>query len=148
MIVRIRPAALRPARLIGALALALVVLAGCSGDDGDGEATDPAGETSSETSDTASPTESATSEPTEAEEPKEPQCADVWVDGGKLPGGYQDCYDGDKRIKANGRYCEFGKPLVTHESRFWAVPGGLIHEVDGKLLDDAKYRDSLMKCSG
>ena len=121
------------------------LLAGCSGDDPDSTATDPAGETSSAT---ASPTESATSEPTESEEPKEPQCADVWVDGAKLPGGYQDCYEGDQRVKADGRYCEFGKPLITYDNSFWAVPGGIIHEVEGKLLDDAGYRDSLHKCSG
>ena len=72
----------------------------------------------------------------------------MWVDGAKLPGGYQDCYDGDKRVKADGRYCEFGKPLVTYDSQFWAVPGGIIYKVEGKLLDDAKYVDSLHKCSG
>jgi len=133
-------------RLVGALAFVSIALVGCGGDD-DSTATDPvAGDTTS--APTASPTESATSEPTEVEEPKEPQCADVWVVDGKLPGGYQDCYDGDKRVKANGRYCEFGKPLVTYESRFWGVPGGVIHEVDGKLLDDAKYRDALLKCGG
>lgn len=140
-------AGLGPVRLLGALALvvAVTLLAGCSGDDPDSTATDPAGETSSAT---ASPMESATSEPAESEKPKEPQCADVWVDGAKLPGGYQDCYDGDQRVKADGRYCEFGKPLITYESSFWAVPGGIIHEVEGKLLDDAKYVDSLHKCSG
>lgn len=136
-------------RLVGALALVTIAsfgMVGC-GDDDDSTATDPAaGDTTS--APTESPTESATSEPTESEEPKRPQCADVWVADGKLPGGYQDCYDGDKRVKANGRYCEFGKPLITHESRFWAVPGGVIHEVDGKLLDDAKYRDALLKCGG
>ena len=135
-------------RSLGALALVAVIglgAAGCSGD-GDNTATDPAaGDTSSEP--TASPTESATSEPTE-EAPKEPQCTDVWVAGAKLKGGYDGCYDGDKRIKPDGRYCEFGKPLIVHDMRFWAVPGGVVHEVEGKLLDDAKYRDALMKCGG
>ncbi len=42
----------------------------------------------------------------------------MWVDGAKLPGGYQDCYDGDVRVKADGRYCEFGKPLITYDDSF------------------------------
>ena len=138
------------ARVVGALALVVVTLAGCGGDEGEGTATDPAAQTSSAS---VAPTEStseasASEDPEEPKEPKEPQCAEVWVDGAKLPGGYQDCYDADKRVKADGRYCEFGRPLVTYAGRFWAVPGGLIHEVDGKLLDDAKYRDSLRKCGG
>ena len=138
-------AGLGSVRWVGALALVVVALAGCGGDDPDGTATDPAGATSSAT---ASPTESASEAPVESEKPKEPQCADVWVEGAKLPGNYQDCYEGDQRVKADGRYCEFGKPLITYDSSFWAVPGGIVHEVDGELLDDAKYRDSLHKCSG
>lgn len=134
-----------PVSLLAAFLLPLALLVGC-GSDGDDNATDPA---PAPTSASATPSESMPTEsPTSSEPPKGPVCDEVWVDGGKLPGGYQDCYADDKRVKANGRYCEFGKTLVTHQDRFWAVPGGRISEVSGKLLADAGYRDALAKCSG
>jgi hypothetical protein len=146
MTTRRAPALRRPAGVLVALALALVTLAGC-GDD-DTSATDAGSDptTSASTpSESATPTESATAEP----EPAGPSCDEVWVDGAKLPGGYQDCYAADgKRMKANGRYCEFGKPLVTYADSFWAVPGGPVHEVEGALLDDPDYTQALRKCSG
>jgi len=132
------------------LAFVLVALSGCGGDDGS-TVTDPGSDpstTETTTQATPSASESATATPSESEKPKGPRCADVWVDGAKLPGGYQDCYDGDQRVKADGRYCEFGKMLITHDNRFWAVPAGPIHEVPAKLLDDAGYRDALRKCGG
>jgi hypothetical protein len=132
----------RPASVLVALAFVLVTLAGCGGDDGD-TVSDPGDEPA-----TSEASQTATASATKPAKPKGPQCADVWVAGAKLPGGYQDCYDGDRRVKADGRYCEFGKTLVTYADRFWAVPGGPIHEVPGKLLDDAHYRDALAKCSG
>ena len=110
----------RAPRVRGVLAAALFVLvtllAGCGDDDGT-TATDPGSEPT--VSDTASATASdvADESPTESETPKAPQCADVWVDGAKLPGGYQDCYDGDARVKADGRYCEFGKMLITYDDQ-------------------------------
>ena len=128
------------------LAFALVALSGCGGDDGSA-VTDPS-TTETTTEATPSPSESATPSPSESANPKEPQCTDVWVEESKLPGGYQDCYDGDQRVKADGRYCEFGKMLITYDNGFWAVPAGPIHEVPGKLLDDAHYRQALMQCSG
>ena len=133
----------RSAGVLVALAFVLVTLAGCGGDDGD-TVSDP-GDDPAAASETATATESPSEKP---EKPKGPQCTDVWVEAAKLPGAYQDCYDGDRRVKADGRYCEFGKTLVTYDNRFWAVPGGPIHEVPGKLLDDAHYRDALAKCSG
>ena len=68
-----------------------------------------------------------------AESPRSRSAPTCGSEGAKLPGGYQDCYDGDHRVKADGRYCEFGKPLITYENSFWAVPGGAITEVEGKL---------------
>lgn len=127
--------------LLAALLLPVALLAGCGGDDGDAAATDPAPAPSSST---ATPTES----PSASETPQGRLCDEVWVAGAKLPGGYQSCYLDDKRVKANGRYCEFGKSLITYDGRFWAVPGGPIHEVPGKLLDDTNYRDALASCSG
>ncbi|MGI8646532.1 MAG: hypothetical protein ACR2JD_09475 [Nocardioides sp.] len=132
------------------LAFVLVALAGCGGDDGS-TVTDPGSDpstTETTTEATPSASDSATASPSESATPKGPQCADMWVDEAKLPGGYQDCYDGDQRVKADGRYCEFGKKLITYDNRFWAVPAGPIHEVSGKLLDDVDYRDALMKCGG
>lgn len=131
--------------LLAALLLPLALLAGCGSDDGDDSATDPAAPTSA----TATPTESTPTEsPSASETPRGRICDEVWVADAKLPGGYQSCYQDDRRIKANGRYCEFGKSLITYDGRFWAVPGGPIQEVSGKLLDDADYRDALASCSG
>lgn len=131
------------------MVFALTSLTACGADD-DEVAADPGNEPSASavpTSDGAMPSESATPSEKPAKS-KKPLCDDVWVDGAKLPGGYQDCYDADgKRIKADGRYCEFGKPLVTYQSNFWAVPGGPIFEVETDLLDDKQYRKSLELCS-
>lgn len=153
---RLPTAQLRPVGLATAVILALASVTAC-GTDGDAVVSDAGDEPTASavpTSDSATPTES-TSTPDESasatpsEKLKKPQCDSVWVDGAKLPGGYQACFDAEgKRVKADGRYCEFGKPLVTYQSQFWAVPGGPIFEVDGALLDDDHYRDSLKKCSG
>lgn len=129
--------------LLAALLPALLLLGGC-GDDSSKSA-DEATDTAS-----ATPSESPSSEPTTAEpsdSQPEPQCADVWQDGAKLPGGYEGCYEGERRVKPNGRYCEFGKPLYTYADEFYSVPGGRIHQGTKPLKDDPGYQDAIAKCS-
>lgn len=130
----------RTAALLAPLVLTGALLAGCGGDEGS-TATDPSAPTGSGASASGSSTPSAPAA-------DGPDCAEVWVAGEQLPGGYQECWSDGQRVKADGRYCEFGKPLITYDDRFWAVPGGRIGEAEGGLLQDAAYKDALRKCGG
>ncbi|WP_435743038.1 hypothetical protein [Nocardioides sp. SYSU DS0663] len=123
----------RSATLLAPLALGAALLTGC-GEDAGTTAADPA----------ASASSPAASEPSE---PAGPACTDVWTEGATLPRGYDGCVDAGAWVAMDGRYCEFGKPLVTHE-RFYAVPGGRIAEAAGELVEDPAYQDVLRKCSG
>jgi hypothetical protein len=51
-------------------------------------------------------------------------------------------------VKAKNRYCEFGKKLVTHADRYWAVRGGKVNDAKGPLKDSQDYRDDLASCQG
>ena len=135
---------------LAALLLPLALLSAC-GDDSGPAATDPVGSDSTTATDTASPTESGTPSDTsspEVDEPKKPQCDDIWVEGKNLPWGYEQCYDGDRRVKANGRYCEIGKPLITYRDNWYATPGGPVNMTDGPLAEDPDYQKSIKACGG
>lgn len=119
-----------------ALALPLVLVAGCGGDTAD-VAEDPI------------PTVSASSPDLgDVSEALDPQCVDVWQAGETLPRTYRGCYEDDAKVRANGRYCEFGKPLITYDGRFYAVRSGRIAEATEPFAEDAGYQDVLAKCSG
>lgn len=94
------------------------------------------------------PAVSTSSTPSETPAAQEPQCSDVWQPEAKLPGGYEGCYEESRLVKANGRYCEFGKPLFTYADRFYAVPAGTIKVAQKPFAQDAGYQDTLAKCSG
>jgi hypothetical protein len=132
----------RFAASLAPLVLGAGLLAGC-GAQGAETATDP----SAAPSGAASPSPSPSPTPSASLAEQGPDCAEVWIDGARLPGGYDGCYQGGRRIRPDGRYCEFGKPLYTHDGRFWSVPGGRISEVRGVLRADPGYRDALAKCS-
>ncbi len=152
---------MRTRRLLAALALplALTGLAAC-GDDGD-SATEPSGASAGESagdpasSDSPEPgptddaSESASTEPSETADPAAdwPECGATWADEQKLPRGYRGCREGDQAVKAESRYCSFGRPLVTYDDRFWAVPTGVIHEASGSLEKDPAYRSDLKSCT-
>ena len=128
----------------GVCAVALTV-GGCG--DESSTADDPSQTGSpSPTETSAAPSETpATATPT----PRDfPDCATVWVDGRKLPGGYRGCETPEGVVKAKERYCEFGKPLVTYANKFWAVPGGPVHEVATTLAQDPGWRRALRQCGG
>ncbi len=72
----------------------------------------------------------------------------MWQEGNKLPGGYDGCYDGDRRVKPDGRYCEIGKPLFTYKDNWYATPGGPINHTDGPLAKDADYQSAVKACGG
>lgn len=133
-------------RLVLATVVPLLLVAGCgeetpvasdAGDDSSPSVT--ASESPSE-----SPSESSSSAPVE----QEPACDDIWIDQETLPSGYKGCYQDGEMVRAEGRYCEFGKKLFTHDDRFYAVKGGRIAEAKEPFLDDPGYQDVLAKCSG
>ena len=78
----------------------------------------------------------------------DPQCGDIWQAGETLPSAYKRCFEGDTAVKASSRYCEFGKPLITYDDRFYAVRDGRIAEATEPFADDDGYQDVLAKCSG
>ncbi len=120
-----------------ALLLAGALLAGC-GDDST-TAADGAGGAS------PSPEQESSSAPAQT---LEPQCGEVWIAGETLPSGYRSCYDGETEVEPESRPCSFGKPLLTHEGRFWSVRGGRIAETgEADLLDDQRYRRVLRLCT-
>lgn len=136
---------MRTRGLLAALALPLLLVGACGGDGGV-SAADPAPTTSSAAAEEGSAEEgSASASPDDV---TGPQCSEVWVAGAQLPGGYRGCYDDTERVRAGGRYCEFGKPLLTYADRFYAVRGGRIAEAAKPFASDPGYQDVLAKCSG
>ncbi len=138
----LRPAsAHRPRRLLAlCLALGVLVLAGCGGEEPSTSATD---ETSGPTSPSAS--EASPS----AEEQGLPACAELWVDGADLPQPYKGCTEGETEVPADALGCSSGQKIIRYQDRFYAVPGGLIREVDDRGLDrDPDYRSAIATCRG
>lgn len=155
---------MRIRRAIAALALPLLLTGLTACGDDDGSAADPgtasAGESAGEPDDDATDDATDQPEPTETTEaPSEqttseavdpsadwPACGRVWRDEEQLPRGYRGCTDGDEAVPADSRSCSFGRPLVTYADRFWGVPSGVIHQADGPLEDDRRYRSDMASC--
>ena len=129
--------------------LPLALLSAC-GDDSGSSAAEPAdtASVSEATSDSASASPSVPATSETPEKPKKPQCDEVWVEGATLPWGYEQCYDGERRVKANGRYCEIGKPLITYRTNWYATPGGPVNKTDSALQDDPGYQQAVKACGG
>lgn len=131
---------------MAALALPLVLVTAC-GDDTGPTATEP----TSTTDATQTPTDGTSTSPSnEVSTPADdtsPKCDDVWIEGERLPGGYQGCYEGAKLVKADGRYCEFGKPLFTYDLTYYAVRKGIIAKAEKSFAQDPGYQDALAKCT-
>jgi hypothetical protein len=114
-----------------ALALGLLV-GGCGSDDGG-------------TADDGEPTGSA-SATGQSTNPDAPDCAEIWVAGGKLPGSYKGCNDEGAYVPRDGMGCSSGQWLGRHDDRFYGVLGGTIHETESSLDDDMGYRDAVASC--
>ena len=145
------------ARVAAGSVAAVLLLAGC----GDDTANDPSASDGSDSStspsasvDTSAPGEPTPSAspivPTETAEPLPdwPACADVWVEGAKLPGDYKGCLEDETAVKAKNQYCEFGKKLVTYADQFWAVRAGKVNDAKGPLKASQDYLDDLASCKG
>jgi hypothetical protein len=135
--------------VLAGAALPLVLLSGCGGDSSS-TVTDPAGsDPTMSTSDTATSSQSSMTESASpTAKPKSPQCGDIWVEGKKLPWSYDGCYDADRRVKPDGRYCEIGKPLITYRNNWYATPGGPVNHTKVPLNQDPDYQQAVRACGG
>ena len=125
--------------LAGAATLPVVLLAtACGGEDAPATADDPA------------PSASSSEAAPEPEPSGLPDCATVWVAGQDLPRPYRGCVEGSGAdasvIGPDSVFCSFGRPLVTHDGRFWALPGAEVHEVSGPLERDRDYLAARRSC--
>lgn len=77
-----------------------------------------------------------------------PDCETVWQEGATLPRGYQGCVDStDTLVPRDALGCSSGQRMVSHDDRFWAVPGGTIHEATAATLaDDSEYAAAVRTC--
>lgn len=104
----------------------------------DAAGTDPTGSpepsVSATVSDTATPADG-------------PACDSVWQKGATLPRAYRGCVDTTGTlVPRDALGCSSGQRLVSHADRFWAVPGGTIHEAATPLADDPEYRAAVRSC--
>jgi hypothetical protein len=119
----------RIARAAAAVSVALVIAA-CGTDDGQSD-------------------DSSASEPTSGSSSSEtaglPECSDVWVDGQDLPLDYEACSEDGKTVKPVSRMCGFGRPMVEHDGRFYAMPGNRINDM-GDLSTSKQYQQAKSAC--
>ena len=132
--------------LLGTAALGVALaggLAGC-GDGSSDSASDPTGTSTGTPSGTDAPTDSDGS--TEAA-PDGPACADVWTDGGSLPGSYRGCVDQDgELVEPDALACSSGQRIISFDDRYYSVPGGVIHMATASLRKDRDYRAAVLRC--
>lgn len=74
-----------------------------------------------------------------------PQCSDVWVDGQDLPLDYEACAEDGRAVKPVSRMCGFGRPMVEHDGRFYAMPGNRINDM-GDLSTSQQYKQAKRAC--
>lgn len=107
-------------RLVLALAVPALLMAGCSSDDDGGT---PAGERSDSS---ASSTDAAATYPA---------CDDVWQAGQTLPDGYEGCQEGDSVVAAVYYECKTGGQYTSYDDALFALEGGPIVETVGDVAD-------------
>jgi hypothetical protein len=78
-----------------------------------------------------------------------PECADVWVDGRKLPEDYEGCRDGDTATAAVSVPCG-DEDIYTHEpddeSGFFTDRQGVIHDAGANYASDPVYKKVYASC--
>lgn len=138
--------------MLGAGLAVVTVLVGCGSESGGPTATDssPSEDVSSAPTAPTAPTGSTgPTEPTSSPEaPPMPACSQVWRDGARLPADYRGCTDAaGQEVRAEKTLCSFGKPLVTYDDRFYALPGRRINATQGSLASDPDYRSAKSACT-
>lgn len=108
-----------------------------------GTAEEPTETATSESSPTETPTET-----TPAEEPKGPDCAEVWVAGQDLPQNYAGCQDAEKEkwVQAMIYRCSSGQRLVTFGRTFYAAKGEVVNESQTPLARNPEFQKVLASC--
>lgn len=120
-------------RLFAASAVLAFAVSGCtSGGDGD------------------SPEEgSGTLTSTTGPSAKEPQCADIWSTGKKLPDDFSTCYLDDRAAQLDVTECTDGTRLIVAEDIMWARTGESIHKPKvAPLQDTEEYGAAWSDCTG
>jgi hypothetical protein len=143
-------AVIRAFGLLAAGALVVGLGAGCGSDDAGEVATDSSATPSVSDSPTDDSTAQATPSPTEEDKAAPaswPSCADVWGEGAALPKPYPGCSLDGVAVPADSVHCSMGAVLVTYDDRFWGVPGHRISRADGKLQQDADFRQVRATCT-
>lgn len=127
-----------------ATAAVLLAMTGACGDD------EPAEEsTGTPDESTVEPTtEATTDDGADGDSGGYPPCADVWVDGERLPEDYGGCDNKDGSIAGSSwQDCTKGSRLYTHDSRFFTLADRTIVDADGDILDDGGFEKRSRACS-
>lgn len=107
-----------------------LVLAACGTDTGPAEGPSASAEASS---------------PAAGEQAGLPACEEVWVDGQDLPLDYKACSADGEVVEPVKRMCGFGRPMVEHGGRFYAMPGNRINDM-GDLSTSRQYKQARRAC--
>lgn len=99
--------------------------------------------------DTGRSDDSSASEPASSSTASEasglPECSEVWVDGQDLPLDYKACSEDGQKVEPVSRMCGFGRPMVEHDGRFYAMPGNRINDM-GDLSTSKQYKQAKRAC--
>jgi hypothetical protein len=137
----------RRLRVLSSALVCVAALSAC-GDDEGSSAADPASTSGASATPTETPTPTPTpTEPTPSASvvPSGPACDEIWVADATLPGDYRGCVASGAWVKADKKPCSFGKPIVTFDDRFYAVPGKVVNDV-GNLRTSERYQRALAAC--
>jgi hypothetical protein len=127
---------------MAAAAMLLAMTGACGDDQPAEERTGAAGES------TAEPTTEPTLDDGDSDQGGYPPCADVWLDGKKLPEEYDGCDNLDGSIAGSSwQDCTDGSRLYTHDSRFFTLADRRIVDAGGDILDDRGFEKRSRACS-
>ncbi|MFC5727916.1 MULTISPECIES: hypothetical protein [Nocardioides] len=138
-------------RVVPAAVLASsLALSGCGGDT-TGEAGGPTASSSTPSSSAGTDTPTAaTSSPAETTSaaPALPDCAEVWVEGKRIPKPYRGCLEDDGRVSKSLHGCSMGASLAQYGKRFYGIPGRPAVRATPDRNHDQTYLDLLATCTG